>query len=83
MNQTKLGSLIEALVNVAIGLGVGFLGQLVVFPAVGLPHVALHQNVLIAGAFTAISLARSYAVRRWFNAGLHLAAMRLARRLLA
>lgn len=83
MNQTKLESLIEALANVVIGLGVGFVGQLVVFPAVGLPPVALHQNVAISIAFTTISLVRSYSLRRWFNAGLHAAAVRMAQRVLA
>ncbi len=83
MNQTRLESLIEAFANVVIGLGVGFAGQLVVFPAVGPPPVALHQNIAISVAFTTISLVRSYTLRRWFNAGLHAAAVRLARRLVS
>lgn len=83
MNQTKLESLIEALANMLIGLGVGFAAQLIVFPAVGLPPVALHQNVAISIAFTAVSLVRSYTLRRWFNAGLHQGAARLAARLLS
>lgn len=80
MTQTRLGSLIEAVANVVIGLGVGFAGQLLVFPAVGLQHVALRQNVAISVAFTAISLMRSYTLRRWFNARMHAASQRLAQR---
>lgn len=40
-------------------------------PSHALRHVA-------ADAFTVISLARQYTIRRWFNASLHRAAERLA-----
>lgn len=64
--QTKTQSLIEAVANIVIGMGVAFAGQLIVFPALGIA-VRLDQNVAITCAFTAISLARSYALRRLFN----------------
>ena len=64
--QTKLQSLIEAVVNILFGMGVAFAGQLVVFPALGIA-VRLDQNVAITIAFTAISLARQYVLRRLFN----------------
>lgn len=66
MSQSRTHSAFEAVANVAIGYGVGFAGQLLVFPLVGL-HVSLHQNVAISVAFTAISLARTYLLRRAFN----------------
>lgn len=78
MDQTRLGSLIEALLNVAIGYGVGLAGQIVVFPLVGI-QASLGQNLAVSAAFTAISVARTYAVRRWFNARLRAAAHRLAK----
>jgi len=64
--QTKTQSLIEALVNISVGMGVAFCAQLVVFPALGIA-VSLNQNMAITFAFTAVSLVRSYALRRFFN----------------
>lgn len=83
MNQSRIGSLIEAVANVVIGYGIGFVSQLIVFPLVGIEHVALHQNLIISLAFTAISLVRSYVLRRWFNARLHAASLQLAERIAA
>jgi len=64
--QTKTQSLLEACANILIGMGVAFGAQLVVFPLLGLA-VRLDQNIAITVAFTAVSLARSYALRRFFN----------------
>ena len=64
--QTKTQSLIEAFANIAVGMAVAFGAQLVVFPALGIA-VSLNQNMLITCAFTAVSLVRSYALRRFFN----------------
>ena len=77
MNQTKLESFIEAIFNVLIGYGVALLSQIIVFPIVGI-HVPLSTNIEIGLWFTLISIIRSYAIRRWFNAGLHKLAFRLA-----
>lgn len=80
MNQTRLGSLIEAGFNVAIGFGINFTANLVVLPAVGLQRPSVAQNFGMGLLFTVISVARSYVIRRWFNARLHAAAQRLAGR---
>jgi len=77
MNQTRLGSLIEAVINVAIGFDVALVSQLVIFPRFGI-HVSLGTNFAIGAWFTVISVARSYVVRRWFNARLHRLAQKLA-----
>lgn len=77
MQQTKLGSLIEALMNILIGYGVALISQIIVFPMVGI-HVPISTNLLIGFWFTLISLLRSYVIRRWFNARLHRAAMVLS-----
>lgn len=66
MGQSRRGSAVEAVANVAIGLGVAFLANLVILPAVGLP-VSGGQAVVISAAFTVVSLVRSYLVRRLFN----------------
>jgi hypothetical protein len=78
MQQTRLGSLIEAAMNIAIGYGVALVSQIAIFPMFGI-HVSLSANLLIGAWFTVISLARSYAIRRWFNARLHRAAQAMAR----
>jgi len=59
-------SLVESLVNVAIGYGVALLSQIIIFPFFGI-HIPLLDNILIGFWFTVISIARSYVVRRWFN----------------
>lgn len=76
MTQTRLQSLIEALVNVALGMVISVLLSLVVYPAFG--HAfTLAQNIGITVIFTVASILRSYVVRRWFNAALHRAVVRV------
>jgi len=77
VQQTRLGSLIESLMNIAIGYGVALLSQMAIFPMFGI-FVPLSTNLYIGAWFTAISLVRSYIIRRWFNARLHSAAQALA-----
>lgn len=67
MSQSRGLSAIEAMANVMIGWLVALGTQLLVFPAVGL-KVTLAQHLGISGIFTAVSLLRSYALRRVFNA---------------
>ena len=80
MNQTKLGSLIEACVNVLIGFWINFFANLAILPAFGFHGLTLATNFYIGLAYTVVSVARSYIIRRWFNARLHAAAVRLAER---
>ena len=65
--QSRLGSLIESIVNILIGYGVAVASQLAIFPLFGIT-IPFGDNLLIGLWFTAISLVRSYAVRRAFNA---------------
>lgn len=76
MTQTRLGSLIEAIFNVAIGLSISIVANAIVFPRFGF-RPTLVENLWISVIYTVISLVRSYALRRWFNARLHAAAQRL------
>jgi hypothetical protein len=64
--QSKRGSFIEASVNTAIGYVVGVISQLFIFPAFGI-RIPLGTDLAICAWFTAISLVRSYILRRWFN----------------
>ncbi len=65
--QSRRMSLIEAVTNVVVGYGVAVLAQLAVLPLFGIA-VSLGDNLAIGAAFTVVSLARSYAVRRLFSA---------------
>lgn len=67
MKQSRRMSLIESLVNVAVGFGVAVATQAIVFPIFGL-RASLADNLTIAVVFTLASIARSYALRRLFEA---------------
>lgn len=69
MRQTKRHSFIEICTNVLIGYFVALASQLAIFPMFGI-HVAFRDNILIGLYFTAISVLRSYALRRYFTARL-------------
>lgn len=66
MTQSKIQSAVEACANTALGYAIAVASQLLVFPMFGI-HVPLSDNLLIGLWFTAISLVRSYALRRLFN----------------
>lgn len=67
MKQSRLMSLVESLVNVLVGYGVAVLTQVLVFPLFGLA-VTIDENLLIGLVFTGVSIIRSYALRRSFEA---------------
>lgn len=81
MNQTRLGSLLEAWVNVAIGFGINYAMNLVILNGVMGMSISLVQNLWIGLMFTVVSVIRSYGVRRLFNYGLRAAIEALARKL--
>lgn len=66
MSQSRMLSALESVANVAVGYGVALLSQLAVFPLFGI-HIPFSSNLAIGAWFTAISLVRSYVLRRWFN----------------
>jgi hypothetical protein len=67
VKQSQLMSLIESVSNVAVGFGVAVAAQSFVFPLFGI-GVPLGTNVGIAAIFTIISIARSFVLRRIFEA---------------
>lgn len=77
MSQSRLGSFYEACINIAVGYGVSFCANWLILPAFGF-DVTLAQNAAIGGLFTIVSIARSYLIRRYFNARIERAAARLA-----
>jgi hypothetical protein len=60
-------SLVEAATNVSVGYVFAVLVQLLAFPMFGIV-VSLHDNLAIGLLFTAVSLVRSFALRRVFEA---------------
>lgn len=60
-------SLVESVANVVVGYGVAVVAQILVFPIFGL-HATLEQNLQMGVVFTLVSIARSFALRRAFEA---------------
>ena len=65
--QSQLMSLVEAITNVIAGYLLALLTQIMIFPMFGLA-VSVADNLMISGVFTAVSLLRSFALRRMFEA---------------
>jgi hypothetical protein len=67
MTQSRRMSLIEAVTNVALGYVLAVATQILVFPWFGL-YPSLGDNLALGAMFVGISLLRSYALRRLFEA---------------
>ena len=67
MKQSRLMSLVESVANVIVGYGVAVVTQILIFPLFGL-QTTLGQNLAMGGVFTIVSLARSFLLRRLFEA---------------
>ena len=67
MKQSRLMSLAESVANVIVGYGVAVATQILIFPIFGL-HTTLAQNLKMGAVFTLVSIARSFALRRMFEA---------------
>ena len=67
MKQSRLMSLVESVANVIVGYGVAVVTQILIFPIFGL-HTTLAQNLKMGAILTIVSIARSFALRRVFEA---------------
>lgn len=67
MPQSRLMSMTEAITNVVVGFLLAVGVQLVVFPPLGV-DVTFQNSMLMGSLFTAVSVARSYTLRRLFEA---------------
>lgn len=65
--QSRRMSLVESIVNVVIGYGVAVVTQILIFPVFGL-QATLEQNLQMGAVFTLVSIARSFTLRRLFEA---------------
>jgi hypothetical protein len=77
VNQTRVGSLIEAAMNTVIGFVVSLIAMPFILPVFDI-HPSASTNLGIVSIFTVISVARGYVVRRFFNAWLRRTSKRLA-----
>ncbi len=66
MKQSRLMSLVESVAKVVAGYGVAVVTQILIFPVFGL-HTTLAQNLKMGAVFTVVSIARSFALRRFFE----------------
>lgn len=67
MKQSKLMSLAESVINILVGFGISLAAQGFFLPLLGVA-VSFRQNLLFALIMTVISIARSYLLRRVFEA---------------
>lgn len=67
MKQSRTMSLVESLTNVAVGYGIAVIAQILVFPLFGL-STTLANNIAMGAIFTVVSIARSFTLRRVFEA---------------
>lgn len=75
--QSRMGSFIEACMNVLIGFFINFGANFIIFPLFGW-ELSLSDNLKVGAIYTVISIARGYAIRRWFNFYIHRASLALA-----
>lgn len=78
--QSRRQSIIEAWANIIIGFSINFGMNLLLFPLVGI-RPSLLQNFYLGWIYTAVSIVRQYALRRWFNDRIHSFAATAARKL--
>ena len=67
MKQSRAMSLVESIANVLVGYVVAVVTQILIFPVFGL-HATLAQNLQMGAIFTVVSIARSFGLRRLFEA---------------
>ena len=64
--QARRHSLVESATNVLVGYGVAVASQCAIFPLFDI-QATIGDNALIGLWFTAVSIVRSYLLRRWFT----------------
>ena len=64
--QSRRMSAAESVANILIGIVLAVLIQILTFPLFDI-DITLSDNIYLSLIFTAVSLVRSYAIRRLFN----------------
>lgn len=76
VGQSPRSAIVEAWINILLGFSLNYVANLLILPLVGF-HIGHVDNFLMGWVYTAVSIVRQYAIRRWFNARLHSLALRL------
>lgn len=66
LKQSRRASLIETVLNTALGYGVALASQIIVFPWFGI-NIPFSSNIAIGLIFTVVSIARGFVLRRFFE----------------
>jgi len=64
--QTRKDSMIEAWTNIGVGFSINYAANLIFLPMVGATFT-LAENFWLGWIYTAISVVRQFAIRRWYN----------------
>lgn len=67
MKQSRVMSMLESIINISVGFGISLVAQIYFLPLLGV-QISLQQNITFALIMTVISIARSYLLRRVFEA---------------
>jgi hypothetical protein len=67
VKQSNLMSFMESMINIVVGFGLSCAAQAIFLPMLGV-SVPWHANLIFAVIMTALSVARSFALRRLFEA---------------
>jgi len=70
VGQSPRSSVAEAWMNIVIGFGINFMVNMALLPLVNASFTA-GENFMLGWIYTAVSIVRQYAIRRWWNARLH------------
>lgn len=77
--QSRRQSIIEAWVNIGIGFSINFAANLILLPLLASCTIpSAWENFMLGWIYTAISILRQFAIRRWFNDRIQSAARRMA-----
>lgn len=76
--QTPRGAIAEAWINIMVGFSFNYALNFMLLPQLG-AQLTLANNFWLGWIYTAASICRQYAIRRWFNARIHRVAARLAK----
>lgn len=66
MAQSRKKSMMESIANLVIGLIIGYITNALLLPMLGM-YPSPKDNIILLVVFSALSVARSYGIRRWFN----------------
>ncbi len=64
--QTKTGSFIESLCNLATDVAIGLISQMIIYPLLGY-DIPISDQFTIVAWFTVVNWLRMWVIRRWFS----------------